>query len=317
MACKILGCGSYLPERIVTNSELSLSVDTNDEWIRSRTGILQRYIAGDDEYVSHLALKASLSAIADAGIKAESIDLIVVCTTTPDNSFPSTASKVQGYLGLKNIPSFDLQAVCAGFIYGLHVVDSLVKTKKYKTVLLIGAEKMSSLLDWQDRSTCVLFGDGAGAVILQYTEDDSGIIDSKISSDGSYYDILYTDGGISMNGQSGKIRMKGQEVFRQAVEKMSEASTTILQDNNLTVDDVSYFIPHQANIRIIEAVSQRLQINQNKVVTTVDKHANCSAASVPLALAYLKSNININKGDIMLFAAIGAGISWGSVLLRW
>ena len=224
---------------------------------------------------------------------------------------------MQGYLGLKNIPSFDLQAVCAGFIYGLHVVDSLVKTKKYKTVLLIGTEKMSSLLDWQDRSTCVLFGDGAGAAILQYTEDDSGIIDSKISSDGSYYDILYTDGGISMNGQSGKIRMKGQEVFRQAVEKMSEASTAILHDNNLTIDEVSYFIPHQANIRIIEAVGQRLQINQNKVVTTVDKHANCSAASVPLALAHLTSNMNINKGDIMLFAAIGAGISWGSVLLRW
>lgn len=317
MACKILGCGAYLPERIVTNSELSLSVETNDEWIRSRTGISQRHIASDIEYTSHLALKASIRAIEDAGIKAELIDLIVVCTTASDNSFPSTASKVQGYLGLKNIPSFDLQAVCSGFIYGLHIVDSLVRARKYKTVLLIGAEKMSSLLDWQDRSTCVLFGDGAGAVILQYTEDSSGIIDSSISSDGRYYDILYTDGGISMNGQSGKIRMKGPEVFRQAVEKMTEASATILQNNSMTVNDVNYFVPHQANIRIIDAVAQCLKLDPNKVVKTVDKHANCSAASIPLALAHLKSTVSINKGDILLFAAIGAGITWGAVLVRW
>lgn len=317
MACKILGCGAYLPERVITNSELSLSVDTNDEWIRSRTGILQRHVADDTEYTSHLALQASIKAIADAGIKAELIDLIVVCTTTPDNSFPSVASKVQGHLGLKNIPSFDLQAVCSGFIYGLHVVDAMVRTQKYKTVLLIGAEKMSSLLDWQDRSTCVLFGDGAGAVILQYTEDSSGIIDSRISSDGSYYDILYTDGGISMNGQSGKIRMKGQEVFRQAVEKMTEASETILKDNGMTVNDVNYFIPHQANTRIIDSVAQCLKLDPNKVVKTIDKHANCSAASIPLALAHLKSMVSINKGDILLFAAIGGGITWGSVLVRW
>ncbi|MFU7502442.1 MAG: beta-ketoacyl-ACP synthase III [Candidatus Tisiphia sp.] len=317
MACKILGCGAYLPERIVNNAELSLSVDTNDEWIRSRTGILQRHIAGNDEYTSHLALKASQNAIDDAGLKASSIDLIITCSTTPDNSFPSIASKLQGYLGLNNVPSFDLQAVCSGFVYGLHVADSLIKSRKYRTILLVGAEKMSSLLDWSDRTTCVLFGDGAGTVILQYSEDSSGIIDSNIYSDGRYFDILYTDGGVSTDGKSGKIKMKGREVFRHAVEKMSKSAEYILHNNNFTIDDVNYFIPHQANIRIIDAVIERLKINPSKVVKTVAQHANCSAASIPLALASLKSYANIKKGDILLFTAIGAGITWGSVLIRW
>ncbi|BFD45707.1 MAG: ketoacyl-ACP synthase III [Rickettsia endosymbiont of Sergentomyia squamirostris] len=317
MACKILGCGAYLPERIVSNAELSLSVDTNDEWIRSRTGILQRHIAADNEYTSHLALKASQNALDDAGLEASSIDLIITCTTTPDNSFPSTASKLQGYLGLSNVPSFDLQAVCSGFVYGLHVADSLIKSGKYKTILLVGAEKMSSLLDWSDRTTCILFGDGAGTVILQYSEDSSGIIDSNIYSDGRYFDILYTDGGVSTNGKSGKIKMKGQEVFRHAVEKISKSAEDILHNNNFTIDDVNYFIPHQANIRIIDAVIERLKINPSKVVKTVAEHANCSAASIPLALASLKSYANIKKGDILLFTAIGAGITWGSVLIRW
>lgn len=317
MACKILGCGAYLPERIVSNAELSLSVDTNDEWIRSRTGILQRHIAGNDEYTSHLALKASQNALDDAGLKASSIDLIITCSTTPDNSFPSIASKLQGYLGLNNVPSFDLQAVCSGFVYGLHVADSLIESRKYKTILLVGAEKMSSLLDWSDRTTCVLFGDGAGTVILQYSEDSSGIIDSNIYSDGRYFDILYTDGGVSTDGKSGKIKMKGREVFRHAVEKMSKSAEDILHNNNFTIDDVNYFIPHQANIRIIDAVIERLKINPSKVVKTVAQHANCSAASIPLALASLKSYANIKKGDILLFTAIGAGITWGSVLIRW
>lgn len=317
MACKILGCGAYLPERIVSNAELSLSVDTNDEWIRSRTGILQRHIAGNDEYTSHLALKASQNALDDAGLEASSIDLIITCTTTPDNSFPSTASKLQGYLGLSNVPSFDLQAVCSGFVYGLHVADSLMKSRKYKTILLVGAEKMSSLLDWSDKTTCILFGDGAGTIILQYSEDSSGIIDSNIYSDGRYFDILYTDGGVSTDGKSGKIKMKGQEVFRHAVEKISKSAEDILRNNNFTIDDVNYFIPHQANIRIIDAVIERLKINPSKVVKTVAEHANCSAASIPLALASLKSYTNIRKGDILLFTAIGAGITWGSVLIRW
>ncbi len=317
MACKILGCGAYLPERIVNNAELSLSVDTNDEWIRSRTGILQRHIAGNDEYTSHLALKASQNALDDAGLKASSIDLIITCSTTPDNSFPSIASKLQGYLGLNNVPSFDLQAVCSGFVYGLHVADSLIESRKYRTILLVGAEKMSSLLDWSDRTTCVLFGDGAGTVILQYSEDSSGIIDSNIYSDGRYFDILYTDGGVSTDGKSGKIKMKGREVFRHAVEKMSKSAEYILHNNNFTIDDVNYFIPHQANVRIIDAVIERLKINPSKVVKTVAQNANCSAASIPLALASLKSYANIKKGDILLFTAIGAGITWGSVLIRW
>lgn len=317
MACKILGCGAYLPERIVNNAELSLSLDTNDEWIRSRTGILQRHIAGNDEYTSHLALKASQNALDDAGLKASSIDLIITCSTTPDNSFPSIASKLQTYLGLNNVPSFDLQAVCSGFVYGLHVADSLIESRKYRTILLVGAEKMSSLLDWSDRTTCVLFGDGAGTVILQYSEDSSGIIDSNIYSDGRYFDILYTDGGVSTDGKSGKIKMKGREVFRHAVEKMSKSAEDILHNNNFIIDDVNYFIPHQANIRIIDAVIERLKINPSKVVKTVAQHANCSAASIPLALASLKSYANIKKGDILLFTAIGAGITWGSVLIRW
>ncbi len=317
MACKILGCGTYLPKNVVSNEELSLSVNTNDEWIRSRTGILQRHIAADDEYTSHLAFKASCAAIHDAGLKASSIDLVITCSTTPDDSFPSTSSKLQGYLELGNVPSFDLQAVCSGFIYGLHVANSLIESKKYKTILLVGAEKMSSLLDWSDRNTCVLFGDGAGAVILQYSNDNSGIIDSNVYSDGRYYDILYTDGGVSTNGKSGKIKIKGQEVFRHAIEKMSKSAEEILYNNNFTVDDVSYFIPHQANIRIIDAIIERLKFNPSKVVKTVANHANCSAASIPLALASLKSHGNIKKGDVLLFTAIGAGITWGAVLMRW
>ncbi|MCC8417797.1 MAG: ketoacyl-ACP synthase III [Rickettsia endosymbiont of Bryobia graminum] len=317
MACKIIGCGSYLPETIISNAQLSLSVDTNDEWIRSRTGILQRHIAGENEFTSHLAYKASMQAINDAGIESSSIDLIIVCSTTPDSSFPSIASKLQGYLKLGNIPSFDLQAVCSGFVYGLQVADSLMKSKKYKTILLVGAEKMSSLLDWNDRTICILFGDGAGAAILQYREDNSGIIDCNIYSDGSCCDILYTDGGVSMNGQGGKIKMKGQEVFKHAVEKMSKSAEEILSKNNLTVDDVDYFIPHQANLRIIDAIADRLKINHSKVIKTVDRHANTSAASIPLALASLKKEDKIKEGDILLFSALGAGVTWGSALVRW
>ncbi|WCR56277.1 MAG: 3-oxoacyl-[acyl-carrier-protein] synthase 3 [Rickettsia asembonensis] len=211
MTCKIIGCGGYLPSKIVSNDELAKFVDTNDEWIRTRTGITQRHIAGDTEYTSHLALKSAEKAIADARVSANDIDIIITCTTTPDNSFPSVASKIQGYLGLTNIPSFDLQAVCAGFVYGLQVANSLISSGKYKTILLIGAEKMTPLLDWNDRTTCVLFGDGAGSVILQRSSDDSGLIDSNIFSSGADYEILYTNGGVSMNGISGKIVMQGQK----------------------------------------------------------------------------------------------------------
>lgn len=317
MACKIIGCGSYLPETIVSNAELSLSLDTNDEWIRSRTGILKRHIAADNQYTSHLAIQASKQAIEDSQIKLSSIDLIIICSTTPDNSFPSIASKLQGYFELGIVPSFDLQAVCSGFVYGLHIADSLISSKKYHTILLVGAEKMSSLLDWNDRTTCILFGDGAGAVILQHSDDNSGVIDSNIYSDGRYYDLLYTDGGVSMNGVSGKLKMKGPEVFRHAVEKMTQSAEEILHNNNLTSNEINYFIPHQANIRIIEAVAEKLGFAPQKVIKTVEQHANCSAASIPLALASLKKDNVLKKGDILLFSAIGAGMTWGSALVRW
>lgn len=309
MACRIIGCGAYLPAHVLSNLDLEQLVDTTDEWIKSRTGIAQRHIAAEGEYVSHLALIAAENAIKNAGIAPSTIDLIIVCTTTPDNSFPSTATKLQGYLGLGNIPSFDLQAVCAGFVYGLQVADSLIKSGQYNTILLAGAEKMSSLVDWQDRSTCVLFGDGAGAVILQGDNSNSGVMDSKIYSDGSLYDILYTD------SESGKIKMKGQILFKHAVEKMSASVLELLFANNLTTSDVNYFIPHQANIRIIDSMAERLNFDHNKIVKTVLRHANCSAASIPLAL--YEASGNFRKGDVLLFTAIGAGLTWGSALVRW
>ncbi|WP_341792065.1 beta-ketoacyl-ACP synthase III [Rickettsia endosymbiont of Gonocerus acuteangulatus] len=317
MTCKIIGCGGYLPPKVVSNDELAKFVDTNDEWIRTRTGISQRHIAGDTEYTSHLALKATEKAIADAGISANEIDLIITCTTTPDNSFPSVATKLQGYLGLTNVPSFDLQAVCAGFVYGVQVANSLIFSGKYKTILLIGAEKMTSLLDWEDRATCVLFGDGAGSVILQRSDDNSGVIDSNIFSSGVDYEILYTNGGVSMNGSSGKIIMQGQKLFRLAVEKMHQSIEELLRNNNFNVNDINYFIPHQANIRIINKLAELLNVEDHKVVKTVEKHANCSAASIPLVLSSLKASGKIKKGDIILFSAIGAGLTWGSALLRW
>ncbi|WP_253308319.1 MULTISPECIES: beta-ketoacyl-ACP synthase III [unclassified Rickettsia] len=318
MTCKIIGCGGYLPERVVSNDELAKYVDTNDEWIKTRTGISQRHIAASDEYTSHLALKAAEKAILDANIAVSDIDLIITCTTTPDNSFPSVSTKLQGYLGFtNNIPSFDLQAVCAGFVYGLQVANAFIDSGKYKTILLIGAEKMTSLLDFQDRSTCVLFGDGAGSVILRRSEDSSGIIDSKIYSNGSYAEMLYTNGGVSMNGNSGKIVMQGQALFRHAVEKMGQSVEEILKDNNLTVNDIDYFVPHQANIRIIDKLAEALNLEQSKIVKTIKNHANCSAASIPLALSELKASGNLKKGDIILFTAIGAGLTWGSALVRW
>lgn len=318
MACRIIGCGGYLPKRVMKNVDFEQLVDTNDEWIRSRTGIIQRHIAADDECSSHLALKAAEQAIVDANIAPSAINLIIVCTTTPDNSFPSTATKLQSYLNLGDIPSFDLQAACSGFVYGLQVADSLIKSGQYNTILLVGAEKMSSLLDWSDRATCVLFGDGAGAVVLQSSnEGKAGLIDSKLYSDGNYYDILYTDGGVSLNGQSGKIKMQGSSTFKNAVEKMTASITEILEANNMTADNVDYFIPHQANARIINSIVERLQFDPQKVITTVGKHANCSAASIPLALAELKFSGSLKEGDIVLFTAFGAGLTWGSALLRW
>lgn len=319
MASSIVGCGSYLPNRIITNAELveMMQGNTSEEWITSRTGIKQRHIAASGEYSSHMALSASLAAIKDSGIDKAAIDLIIVCTTTPDNSFPSTAAKLQGMLSLGSIPAFDLQAVCAGFVYGLHVADSMMRSGCYKTILLVGVDRMSSLLDWNDRSTAVLFGDGAGAVILQKTDDDSGILGSIIYADGSNYDILYTNGGVASSSTSGVIKMSGGEVFRHAVQKLSDVSVEILGRYNLQVSEIDYFIPHQANIRIIDNVAIKLAIAPEKIIKTVDHHANCSAASVPLALAELKQSGRLRKGDLILSAAIGAGLTWGGALIRW
>jgi 3-oxoacyl-[acyl-carrier-protein] synthase-3 len=317
MASKIIGTGGYLPEKILTNEELSKSIDTSDEWIRSRTGIVQRHIAAADEYSSHMAYKASLKAIEDAKINSSEIDLIIACTNTPDNSFPGIANKLQGYLKLGNIPSFDLQSICSGFIYGMQVADSMIKSGKYKTVLLVCAEKMSSLLDWQDRKTCVLFGDGAGAVILQHDDSDSGIIDSEIYSDGTMYDILHTNGGVSTNSKSGTVQMNGAEVFKKAIEKMSESVSNLLSVNNISISDVDYLIPHQANLRIINNIVSKFDIDSDKVITTVEKHANCSAASIPLALSELRQSKKLQKGEILVFTAFGAGASWGSIIVKW
>jgi 3-oxoacyl-[acyl-carrier-protein] synthase-3 len=314
----VLGTGLYLPKRVVSNDELASTLvkDTNDEWIRTRTGIKQRHIAADGEFTSHMAFEAAKAAIADSGIDKGIIDLIIVCTTTPDNTFPSVATKLQGYLGLGNIPAFDLQAVCAGFVYGIHVADSMMHSGRYKTVLLVGAERMTSILDWNDRGTSVLFGDGAGAVILQKTKD-SGVIDSLIYSEGTLVDILYTDGGPSSSQTSGVIKMQGQEVFKQAINRMSDAAEKLLAKAGMDISDVDYFVPHQANIRIIDGLITRLGLDDSKVVKTVDRHANCSAASVPLALAELKKSGKLQKGDVIMMTAIGAGITWGAALLRW
>ena len=312
MASKIIGCGGYLPKKVLTNKDLEKAIDTSDEWIKSRTGIAQRHIAAEDEYSSSMGHKAAVAAIEDAEINPSDIDLVIACTNTPDNSFPGIANKIQGYLGVGTIPSFDLQAICSGFIYGMQVADNMIKSGKYKTVLLVCAEKMSALIDWQDRKTCVLFGDGAGAVILQHSDSNSGIIDSNIFSDGSMYDILYTD-----NGVSGKVQMKGQEVFKKAVEKMTESVKILLQTNNMNVSDIDYFVPHQANLRIINNIAARFNISDEKVITTVEKHANCSAASIPLALYELKKTKNIIPGEIIVFTAFGAGATWGSIIVRW
>ncbi len=317
MGAKIIGCGGYLPEKILTNNDLANIVDTNDEWIRTRTGITQRHICAPGEHTSHMAHRAALDALGNAGIDKDDIDLVIVCTNTPDNSFPSVSNKLQGLMALGTIPSFDIQSICGGFIYGLHVADNMLKSGAYKTILLVCADKMSSLLDWNDRSTCVLFGDGAGAVILQQTNSNSEILDSNIYSDGSMYDILYADGGVGSTGKAGTVQMKGQEVFRKAVEKMSESVLYLLDKNSLSLSDIDFFIPHQANLRIIDNIASRFKLDPSKVVTTVETHANCSAASIPLALWDLNNKNAIKRGDILAFTAFGAGASWGAALIRW
>ena len=313
----IIGTGSYLPERVLTNDELSKMVDTSDEWIISRTGIKQRHIVAEGELTSDLAAKAGEKAIEAAKISPDEVDMIVVCTTTPDSTFPSVATKVQAKLGLKNASAFDVQAVCAGFVYGLTIADNFIKSGSAKTILVIGAESMSKLLDWQDRNTCVLFGDGAGAVVLKADGEHEGIIACQINADGCQESILYTDGGVASTQTAGVMKMLGKEVFKHAVEKMSKTLLDLLVVSNYTKDDVDWIIPHQANARILDAIATRLSFPREKMVMTLDMHANTSAATIPLALDHQVRNGKLKSNDLIMLTALGGGITWGGVILRW
>lgn len=314
----IKSVGGYLPSKIVNNEELSKTVDTSDEWIFTRTGISQRHIAKKNELTSDMCCKAAKVAIKNAAINANDIDLIIVATTTPDLTFPSTAALTQKKLGINNnCPAFDIQAVCSGFLYALSIADSLIKAEKYRNALVIGADKMSSIVDWSDRGTCVLFGDGAGAVILSSSNStlESGILDFDLKANGSLDEILYTDGGVSANNKSGVVKMNGKEVFRHAVDKMSGSLLKIIERNSLCVEDIAYIVPHQANMRIIGAIAKKLELDEDKAITTVNKHSNTSAASIPLAL--YENYTRFKRGDVILMTAAGGGFTWGSVLLKW
>ncbi|MEI8295206.1 MAG: beta-ketoacyl-ACP synthase III [Alphaproteobacteria bacterium] len=319
---RVIGCGGYLPSQIVTNDMLSETLDTSNEWIVKRTGILQRHIAADGQLTSDLAVAAAQEAIKKAGIQPTEIDAIILATTTPDDTFPATALTVQRKLGADRAFAFDMQAVCAGFIYALATADSFIKSGQAKTVLVIGAEVMSRILDWQDRKTCILFGDGAGALILQAqdTTDDKaarGILSTHLYADGCHRDLLYVDGGAGRGGAVGVVRMEGREIFRHAVEKLGAAVVDSLKANNLTADDIQWFVPHQANLRIIESMSERFCIAPEKVILSVAEHANTSAASIPLAFAVADGADKFRPGDLIMSVAFGGGLTWGSALLRW
>ena len=313
-----LGCGSYLPEEIVTNKDLEERVETNDEWIVQRTGICERRFANESEPTSVMATRAAQAALDHAGLTADDIDLVLVATTTPDLTFPCVAVHVQAALGMTKGFGFDIQAVCSGFVYGLGVADGMIKSGQARKVLLIGADKMSSLLDWEDRTTCVLFGDGAGAVVLGASEEDDGkgILATRLHSDGRHVDLLKTDGGVATTGNSGYLRMKGRDVFRHAVESLASVVDEVMQDENIKPDDIDWLVPHQANIRIIQGMADKLKLGTDNVVTTIDRHGNTSAASVPLALDEVVIDGRIKAGDLVLFEAMGGGFAWGAVLLR-
>lgn len=315
---KIISTGSYLPQKFLTNADLEKFVETTDDWITERTGIKKRYIAAEGELTSDIALQASLKALENSGIKIEEIDLIIVATTTPDLTFPATATTLQAKLGAKNAFAFDIQAVCSGFVFALATADNFIKSGQVKNALVVGADILSRIVDWKDRNTCVLFGDGAGAVLLQATsEENSGIISSDLHSDGTLNDILKTNGGTSFNQKSGFIEMAGKEVFKHAVEKMTKSVLSALAKANLTTKDINLLIPHQANLRILNAVATRLELSEEKVIITVQDHANTSAASIPLALDFANKNGKIKKGDVLVLEALGGGLTWGSIVLKW
>jgi 3-oxoacyl-[acyl-carrier-protein] synthase-3 len=311
-----LGVGSALPARRVDNAELAARVDTTDEWIVERTGIRSRYIAGEGETTASLAADAARKALDHAGLEPADIGLIILATATPDQTFPSSATKVQHLLGIKDAIAFDVHAVCTGFLYALTVADSMLRGGNARTALVIGAETFSRILDWEDRTTCVLFGDGAGAVVLRAEETkDRGILATKLHADGQWGDMLYVDGGPSTTGTVGKLRMKGREVFRHAVVNLAQVLGEVLEEGGKTPDDVDWVVPHQANARIIDATARKLGLSPDKVVVTVDRHANTSAASVPLALDVAVKDGRIKPGDLVVLEAMGGGFTWGAALL--
>jgi 3-oxoacyl-[acyl-carrier-protein] synthase-3 len=318
----IVGSGSYLPDRCLTNAELAKQIDTSDEWIHSRTGIRQRHIAADGQPTSDLATRAAQRAMDHAGVTADDIDLIIVATATPDLTFPATAAQVQANLGVSKGAAFDVQAVCTGFVYALAVADNFVRLGQSKGALVIGAETFSRILDWSDRSTCVLFGDGAGAVVLrpgegEGTSADRGILSTHLHADGKHTKKLYVDGGPSTNQLVGQLRMEGREVFKHAVVNLAQAVDEALEANGLKNEEIDWLVPHQANRRIIDATARKLGMTDERVVITIDRHANTSAASIPLALAEATGDRRIKRGDMVLLEAMGGGFTWGSAMVRW
>jgi 3-oxoacyl-[acyl-carrier-protein] synthase III len=320
---RVIGCGAYLPERIVTNAELARRLDTSDEWIVQRTGIRQRHVAAPGELTSDLAVHAAEQALAAAGLTGADLDLIVLATATPDNTFPATATKVQARLGMREGCAFDVQAVCSGFIYALATADNFIRCGQARRALVIGAETFSRILDWEDRGTCVLFGDGAGAIVLASHRDEGGgarergVLSTHLHADGRHYDILYVDGGPSTTGSCGFLRMEGKEVFRHAVHRLAEVVDEALAANGLAARDLDWLVPHQANRRIIDSMGRKLDLPPEKVVVTIDRHANTSAASVPLALAEAVGDGRIKPGHLVLMEAMGGGLTWGAALVRW
>ncbi|WP_112321454.1 beta-ketoacyl-ACP synthase III [Oceanibium sediminis] len=318
----VVGCGHYLPERVVENEELTGWVDTSDEWIRTRSGIERRHFAAEGEKTSDLAIQAARMALADAGLTGADIDAVVLATATPDQTFPSTATRVQAALGMGEGFAFDIQAVCAGFVFALANATALIGSGQAKRVLVIGAETFSRILDWNDRTTCVLFGDGAGAVILEAqvgtgTNADRGVLSTILRSDGRFNDLLYVDGGVSTTQTAGVLKMQGREVFKHAVQKLAIAGEEALEAADLKVEDVAWVVPHQANLRIIKATADRIGIPLEKIVVTVQDHGNTSAASIPLALSVANSEGRFKPGDLLLMEAIGGGLTWGAATLRW
>jgi len=318
----VIGTGHYLPARVVHNAEFAATLDTSDEWIVSRSGIERRHFAADDEATSHLATHAARAALTQAGITVDTLDAIIVATSTPDLTFPSVATMVQSQLGMNHGFAFDVQAVCAGFIYALANAHALIVAGTAKRVMIIGAETFSRIMDWTDRSTCVLFGDGAGAVILEAQQGtgspaDRGILSIDLNSDGRYKDALYVDGGVSTTGTAGHLRMQGKEVFRHAVEKLAKTAETALQKAGLQSSDIDWIVPHQANLRIIKGTAQKLGLSMDNVIVTVPDHGNTSAASIPLALSVGVTEGKIKPGQLVVTEAIGGGLAWGAVVLRW